>query len=262
MDKTNEIIYFKSPLKESCLFLSDLHSQVTVADIEDRFKPFGLIHVVNLVSGKGCAIVRYYSIRSARDAHQSLRGKILFNGSKAKLSFSSSQITDTKPLLFHKCIDLLNYYCEFNGWSSAVEAIKVQDQGKRTLENGQEVYFCNTIAQVNISFKNGGLKFSCLGQAECEDPSQPDAIKQSKKVSVTNARQEIFSRLAIILMDNQPPLPYLLDPSILPTEHETFQPYIDEEDNLVDDIDNYDFLIDLVPTNSNIKTNQKLLPNK
>lgn len=43
-----EVILFKSPLDDSCLFINRLHRDTTEVELREAFAPFGLLHDLRL----------------------------------------------------------------------------------------------------------------------------------------------------------------------------------------------------------------------
>jgi len=198
----SEIIYFKSPTNESALFINKLAPQTTETDLREFFNEFGYINELRMNPLKNCAIVRYYRAIDRIEAEKYyLDHEIKFYGQPCEISKSTFRVF-TKVLPLGQCVSLLQKYVGFD--SISTEFISWVDDQKTFNEaednSGGQIFVRTIKARLLCRIEEQDLKFWAEGVGTYESYDVREALENSKKAAITNARKNLFSQLALLFL--------------------------------------------------------------
>eukprot|EP01102_Stenamoeba_stenopodia_P004615 TRINITY_DN14922_c0_g1_i1.p1 TRINITY_DN14922_c0_g1~~TRINITY_DN14922_c0_g1_i1.p1 ORF type:complete len:249 (-),score=43.08 TRINITY_DN14922_c0_g1_i1:97-843(-) len=196
-----EVILFKQPSEECCLFVGGLAPDVTTEELYESFSKYGLINSCQIIADTDVnlfyAFVRYYSVYDAREAKRNLN-RYKFRGVACKIEFkrrralpASAEYTD---LPIQCCIELLSHFIGFDQYSTTILSL-TQLSFEQTPEG---LYRCEYRAVVRLTFKKDGRKVDGIGSAQKDGWNKGEVLDFCKKIAVTEARKSAFSLLAIV----------------------------------------------------------------
>ncbi|KAN0041034.1 hypothetical protein ACTFIV_003570 [Dictyostelium citrinum] len=225
--KDMELFLFTLPSKEKTLMLIDLDENTTKKDLEKAFSRFGLIYETVVYTNKNSkqilGLIKFCLENSAISAlnHHHTIEKIKINGKECSSVVLSSFKSD-KPyeLSFPKSLQIINQLLGFNQWSTEIDRFEHEYTREILLEtdlNGIPLqtpikkYESKWYALVYSTFKQIDVKISTVSHGVAEDSCKIEATKNAKKAAVSNARKSAFSKIGILIIKDQPPIPCILD---------------------------------------------------
>ncbi|KAM9991794.1 hypothetical protein ACTFIZ_012454 [Dictyostelium cf. discoideum] len=225
--KEIELFLFTIPSKEKTLMLTDLEENTTKKDIEIAFSRFGLIYDVVVYTNKNSkrilGLIKYCLENSAISAlnHHHTIEKIKINGRECTSVVLSSFRSD-KPfeIPFPKSLQIINHLLGFNQWSTEIDRFEHEYTREILLEtdlNGIPLqtpirkYESKWYALVYSTFKQIDVRISTVSHGVGEDSCKIEATKNAKKVAVSNSKKLAFTKIGILIIKDQSPIPCILD---------------------------------------------------
>ncbi|KAK5581375.1 hypothetical protein RB653_001407 [Dictyostelium firmibasis] len=254
--KDMELFLFTIPSKEKTLMLTDLDENTTKIDLEKAFSVFGLIYDIVVYKNKNSkqilGLIKYClenSAISALNHHNSIE-KIKINGKECSSVVLSSFKSD-KPyeIPFPKSLQIINHLLGFNQWSTEIDRFEHEYTREILLEtdlNGIPLqtpirkYESKWYALVYCTFKQIDVKISTVSHGVGEDSCKIEATKNSKKVAVSNARKLAFTKIGILIINGQSPIPCILDQDSISDNSNKFNSDCNQymfDNNLIQDND-------------------------
>ncbi|EAL65633.1 hypothetical protein DDB_G0283733 [Dictyostelium discoideum AX4] len=225
--KEMELFLFTIPSKEKTLMLTDLDENTTKKDIEIAFSRFGLIYDIVVYTNKNSkrilGLIKYCLENSAISAlnHHHTIEKIKINGRECTSVVLSSFKSD-KPfeIPFPKSLQIINHLLGFNQWSTEIDRFEHEYTREILLEtdlNGVPLqtpirkYESKWYALVYSTFKQIDVRISTVSHGVGEDSCKIEATRNAKKVAVSNSRKLAFTKIGILIIKDQSPIPCILD---------------------------------------------------
>lgn len=215
-----EVILFKTPLDDSCLYVNRLHRDTTDDELRETFSRYGLLHDLRLYETDSedrpynYAFVRYYSVWSAIKALHYLE-RIKFHGVTCKVIMKKRNLQNERkqlPLTIQRCIDVANYYIGFDGWSSSIVTLAPAEE--LSFDAPTKMYKCVFKCVVRYSFKSYDRVLEAIGFGMHEGLQRGETIEYAKKKAVTEAYKNAFQSMAIILLRTGKVALHFLDTSV------------------------------------------------
>eukprot|EP01127_Copromyxa_protea_P001242 TRINITY_DN11283_c0_g1_i1.p1 TRINITY_DN11283_c0_g1~~TRINITY_DN11283_c0_g1_i1.p1 ORF type:complete len:302 (+),score=58.87 TRINITY_DN11283_c0_g1_i1:11-916(+) len=251
-----EVILFQSPSDNNTVFIHGFNHRTTIEDLVDRLTMYGPLLRAKIVdkskpdddtqtpsetsqtqkeSGKVFAVASFYSLRQAQEAVAELNG-IILHGSRISFRlrpppkvYDATQVEKIYPLTINQCIEMANSFIGYNKWCSKIE--NIQSTELEETDNGFRCVFQCTIRHI---LKEDGRYCEGFGVGESVQDLRYEAINYARKKAVTEARKNAFSRMAIILLENNKAMVYVPDcplpEALLEPEEE-----VEETDEIVAD---------------------------
>ncbi|KAM9976345.1 hypothetical protein ACTFIR_010186 [Dictyostelium discoideum] len=225
--KEMELFLFTVPSKEKTLMLTDLDENTTKKDIEMAFSRFGLIYDIVVYTNKNSkrilGLIKYCLENSAISAlnHHHTIEKIKINGRECTSVVLSSFKSD-KPfeIPFPKSLQIINHLLGFNQWSTEIDRFEHEYTREILLEtdlNGVPLqtpirkYESKWYALVYSTFKQIDVRISTVSHGVGEDSCKIEATRNAKKVAVSNSKKLAFTKIGILIIKDQSPIPCILD---------------------------------------------------
>ncbi|EGC32944.1 hypothetical protein DICPUDRAFT_81244 [Dictyostelium purpureum] len=236
-----EIFLFKTPSNKKTILITELERSIKEKDLRDIFSRFGLIYDIKIYMDQNkptsMCLLKFFLENSATMAHNaSVRNEIEINGKHCNVMISKFKSDKELDMPITKSIQAINGILGFNQWSTEINQME-RDYTRELIVENQEtneikkVFESRWASQVYFTLKQIDLKVQAVGFGTEEGDTVDDAVKQAKKVSITNARKEIFSKIGIIINNSDnTSTPFVLDESIivLPPQEEDHNQYFDD----------------------------------
>lgn len=201
-----ELIRFVMPSSGSVLYVRSIAKEVLEDDIHALFSQFGLIHDIKFryksesESHKYIAfcLVTFYSRICAKEAVQNLHN-IEYKGRLIGVKFAGSEKTYDRdyPLGINKCVELVNYYFGFGGWSSSVVELKKIETGFPEFDEESKEYTTGYRCIIKIYFSGGSSAYG-VGEGIESGPERHQTATMAIKTATTLARKDAFQHITII----------------------------------------------------------------
>jgi len=148
--------------------------------------------------------VKFYSLKHAMDCVQRMRNVRLHNRTlipnfprKKQNIENESTIRASRDLTIDKSIEMINFFFGYNSWSSQI----VEMEGIEYAQTDDGV-FSKFKCTVKFTFKNDDRSVEAEGIGDALEEERCDAVDHSRKRAVTEARKNVFKKLAVILLDD------------------------------------------------------------